>query len=140
MVTDLYQYVSNQNFNNRQEVYGYLASQIDSQTLSQQEIESKFLEREAMGNIEIAQGVVLPHFTNENVQDKIFIVRLSEPILNWSKGIAKVNIVIALVINSQTAFKIRPQIQNLIQHLIDEQFIELLMTGSQLEIRNYLKQ
>ena len=76
MVTDLYQYVSNQNFNNRQEVYGYLASQIDSQTLSQQEIESKFLEREAMGNIEIAQGVVLPHFTNENVQDKIFIVRL----------------------------------------------------------------
>ena len=60
MVTDLYQYVSNQNFNNRQEVYGYLASQIDSQTLSQQEIESKFLEREAMGNIEIAQGVVLP--------------------------------------------------------------------------------
>ena len=61
-------------------------------------------------------------------------------ILNWSKGIAKVNIVIALVINSQTAFKIRPQIQNLIQHLIDEQFIELLMTGSQLEIKNYLKQ
>ena len=44
------------------------------------------------------------------------------------------------MINSQTAFKIRPQIQNLIQHLIDEQFIELLMTGSQLEIKNYLKQ
>ena len=75
MVTDLYQYVSNQNFNNRQEVYGYLASQIDSQTLSQQEIESKFLEREAMGNIEIAQGVVLPHFEGAINRNKIIIIK-----------------------------------------------------------------
>ena len=49
MVTDLYQYVSNQNFNNRQEVYGYLASQIDSQTLNQQEIESKFPSLHVLG-------------------------------------------------------------------------------------------
>ena len=123
MVTDLYQYVSNQNFNNRQEVYGYLASQVDSQTLSQQEIESKFLEREAMGNIEIAQGVVLPHFEGAINRNKIIIIKPKHTIVDWSDTIVQVDLVIALMLTNGSD---KSEVIDFVKNLASDDFIEKL--------------
>ena len=87
---DLYQYVFNQNLTSREEVYDFLASQIESKTLTQEEIKGKFLEREALGSIEIAKEVVLPHFEGAISKNKIIILRLKIPLPSgqrmWGKS------------------------------------------------------
>lgn len=139
MANDLYQYVFNQNLTSREEVYDFLASQIESKTLTQEEIKGKFLEREALGSIEIAKEVVLPHFEGAISKNKIIILRPKDTIANWSENVGKVKIIVAIVVNSRVNVEVKQKIQHLIKNLTDERFIKLLIIGSQTEIRNYLK-
>jgi mannitol/fructose-specific phosphotransferase system IIA component (Ntr-type) len=123
MANNLYQYVFHQNLTSREEVYDFLASQIESETLTQEEIKGKFLEREALGSIEIAKGVVLPHFEGAISKNKIIILRPKDTIANWSENVGKVDLVIALALANESD---KTEVLDFVKKLASNDFIEKL--------------
>lgn len=80
--------------------------------------------REKQGSIEIANGVVLPHFESENLKGtQIIIIRPLNTIKNWSPKISKVDLLIALIYKTGDGFK---EIRRLMKMLANDSFIEFL--------------
>lgn len=78
--------------------------------------------RESQGSIEIAEGVILPHFELEEIsQTKIIIVRPMEGIINWSLKVKKVDVIVALFYKTGQNMN---EIKRLMRMLADDSFVE----------------
>lgn len=81
--------------------------------------------RDLNGNIQIEEGVVLPHIKDTSVQEsKIIIVNLEQPIKKWSSKIARVDLIIVLLIKEVEEKDKLEEIVTFMRQLADEEFIE----------------
>ncbi|MGT2832683.1 PTS sugar transporter subunit IIA [Streptococcus halotolerans] len=92
--------------------------------VSQQIFLENLEEREKQGSIEIAEGVILPHFEYKALtRTKIIIIRPLQSIKSWSSNISKVDLVIALLYKTGDSLN---EIKLLMQMLANDSFIENL--------------
>ena len=139
METDLFNVQLDQKLASQQEVYHYLAREIAEQSkLSPTEIVHKFLSRERVGNIQVAEKIIMPHFVAANVQNKIIVIRTQEMIPKWSDKIEEVRVILAIIMDSEAGKEEKLKLDHFLQNLMDPDFIRVLLNGELQEICQYL--
>lgn len=139
METDLFNVQLDQKLASQQEVYHYLAREIAEQSkLSPTEIVHKFLIRERVGNIQVAEKIIMPHFVAANVQNKIIVIRTQEMIPKWSDKIEEVRVILAIIMDSEAGKEEKLKLNHFLQNLMDPDFIRVLLNGELQEICQYL--
>lgn len=135
MKDDWLEYVPPTVFHSRNEVYEWLAQQVDSETgIKKEQIVQALLEREETGDIQIDEGVLLPHIENQLVKaTKVIILPLEQRMANWNPAIQQVELILAVFLAPQEKIEIKRQIANFMHLLADEQVIETLKEGKRLE-------
>ncbi|EMF0160561.1 PTS sugar transporter subunit IIA [Enterococcus hirae] len=135
MKDDWLEYVPPTVFHSRNEVYEWLAQQIDSEMgIKKEQIVQALLEREETGDIQIDEGVLLPHIENQLVKaTKVIILPLEQRIANWNPAIQQVELILAVFLAPQEKIETKRQIANFMRLLADEQVIETLKEGKRLE-------
>lgn len=135
MKDDWLEYVPPTVFHSRNEVYEWLAQQVDSEMgMKKEQIVQALLEREETGDIQIDEGVLLPHIENQLVKaTKVIILPLEQRIANWNPAIQQVELILAVFLAPQEKIETKRQIANFMRLLADEQVIETLKEGKRLE-------
>src|SRR5699024_1322884 len=135
MKDDWLEYVPPTVFHSRNEVYEWLAQQVDSEMgIKKEQIVQALLEREETGDIQIDEGVLLPHIENQLVKaTKVIILPLEQRIANWNPAIQQVELILAVFLAPQEKIETKRQIANFMRLLADEQVIETLKEGKRLE-------
>lgn len=135
MKDDWLEYVPPTVFHSRNEVYEWLAQQVDSEMgIKKEQIVQALLEREETGDIQIDEGVLLPHIENQLVKaTKVIILPLEQRIANWNPVIQQVELILAVFLAPQEKIETKRQIANFMRLLADEQVIETLKEGKRLE-------
>lgn len=135
MKDDWLEYVPPAVFHSRNEVYEWLAQQVDSEMgIKKEQIVQALLEREETGDIQIDEGVLLPHIENQLVKaTKVIILPLEQRIANWNPAIQQVELILAVFLAPQEKIETKRQIANFMRLLADEQVIETLKEGKRLE-------
>ncbi|EOS7925569.1 PTS sugar transporter subunit IIA [Enterococcus hirae] len=135
MKDDWLEYVPPTVFHSRNEVYEWLAQQVDSEMgIKKEQILQALLEREETGDIQIDEGVLLPHIENQLVKaTKVIILPLEQRIANWNPAIQQVELILAVFLAPQEKIETKRQIANFMRLLADEQVIETLKEGKRLE-------
>ncbi|EOA3413074.1 PTS sugar transporter subunit IIA [Enterococcus hirae] len=136
MKDDWLEYVPPTVFHSRNEVYEWLAQQVDSEMgIKKEQIVQALLEREETGDIQIDEGVLLPHIENQLVKaTKVIILPLEQRIANWNPAIQQVELILAVFLAPQEKIETKRQIANFMRLLADEQVIKTLKEGKRLEI------
>ena len=135
MKDDWLEYVPPTVFHSRNEVYEWLAQQVDSEMgMKKEQIVQALLEREETGDIQIDEGVLLPHIENQLVKaTKVIILPLEQRIANWNPAIQQVELILAVFLAPQEKIETKRQIANFMRLLADEQVIKTLKEGKRLE-------
>lgn len=135
MKDDWLEYVPPTVFHSRNEVYEWLAQQVDSEMgIKKEQIVQALLEREETGDIQIGEGVLLPHIENQLVKaTKVIILPLEQRIANWNPAIQQVELILAVFLAPQEKIETKRQIANFMRLLADEQVIKTLKEGKRLE-------
>lgn len=135
MKDDWLEYVPPTVFHSRNEVYEWLAQQVDSEIgIKKEQIVQALLEREETGDIQIDEGVLLPHIENQLVKaTKVIILPLEQRMANWNPAIQQVELILAVFLAPQEKIETKRQIANFMRLLADEQVIETLKEGKRLE-------
>lgn len=135
MKDDWIEYVPPTVFHSRNEVYEWLAQQVDSEMgIKKEQIVQALLEREETGDIQIDEGVLLPHIENQLVKaTKVIILPLEQRIANWNPAIQQVELILAVFLAPQEKIETKRQIANFMRLLADEQVIKTLKEGKRLE-------
>ncbi|QKX65446.1 PTS sugar transporter subunit IIA [Enterococcus hirae] len=135
MKDDWLEYVPPTVFHSRNEVYEWLAQQVDSEMgIKKEQIVQALLEREETGDIQIDEGVLLPHIENQLVKaTKVIILPLEQRIANWNPVIQQVELILAVFLEPQEKIETKRQIANFMRLLADEQVIKTLKEGKRLE-------
>ncbi|VTX88510.1 Phosphoenolpyruvate-dependent sugar phosphotransferase system, EIIA 2 [Enterococcus hirae] len=135
MKDDWLEYVPSTVFHSRNEVYEWLAQQVDSEMgIKKEQIVQALLEREETGDIQIDEGVLLPHIENQLVKaTKVIILPLEQRIANWNPAIQQVELILAVFLAPQEKIETKRQIANFMRLLADEQVIKTLKEGKRLE-------
>ncbi|ENZ5577901.1 PTS sugar transporter subunit IIA [Enterococcus hirae] len=135
MKDDWLEYVPPTVFHLRNEVYEWLAQQVDSEMgIKKEQIVQALLEREETGDIQIDEGVLLPHIENQLVKaTKVIILPLKQRIANWNPAIQQVELILAVFLAPQEKIETKRQIANFMRLLADEQVIKTLKEGKRLE-------
>lgn len=135
MKDDWLEYVPPTVFHSRNEVYEWLAQQVDSEMgIKKEQIVQALLEREETGDIQIDEGVLLPHIENQLVKaTKVIILPLEQRIANWNPAIQQVELILAVFLAPQEKIETKRQIANFMRLLADEQVIKILKEGKRLE-------
>lgn len=135
MKDDWLEYVPPTVFHSRNEVYEWLVQQVDSEMgMKKEQIVQALLEREETGDIQIDEGVLLPHIENQLVKaTKVIILPLEQRIANWNPAIQQVELILAVFLAPQEKIETKRQIANFMRLLADEQVIKTLKEGKRLE-------
>ncbi|ENZ5661745.1 PTS sugar transporter subunit IIA [Enterococcus hirae] len=135
MKDDWLEYVPPTVFHSRNEVYEWLAQQVDSEMgIKKEQIVQALLEREETGDIQIDEGALLPHIENQLVKaTKVIILPLEQRIANWNPAIQQVELILAVFLAPQEKIETKRQIANFMRLLADEQVIKTLKEGKRLE-------
>ena len=135
MKDDWLEYVPPTVFHSRNEVYEWLAQQVDSEMgIKKEQIVQALLEREETGDIQIDEGVLLPHIENQLVKaTKVIILPLEQRIANWNPAIQQVELILAVFLAPQEKIETKRQIANFMRLLADEQVIKTLKKRKRLE-------
>lgn len=128
------QYVAPMSLVSKKEVYEWLAHQLYPQTIKKKnQICQSLVTRETTGNIQIDDGVILPHIENELVTDtRVIILPLKQRIMKWSNEINQVELIIAVFLTPNESIEVKRQLAAFMRSLADEQVIQMLKEGKKL--------
>lgn len=141
MKDNLLQIVVGQEFEARENVYQFISERIfpkDNSKLSS--LKQALYEREEHGNIQVDEGVVLPHIEDELItQTGLLIIKPKFPIKQWNSQIENIELVICLLLSPQETDKIRREIAAFMRKIADEDFLRELRASSDIkQINNIL--
>lgn len=126
-----------ESFQEVQDVYRFLAEEIDASI--SQDLAKKLLVREQLANIQIDKQTVLPHLESSQLrQSQLLILRLAEPIKDWSETIKDIRLVICLALKTNENRAVKEQIRSFMTKLAADAYVEKLLTDSQANIEKML--
>lgn len=84
-------------------------------------------QRERTGNLQIDEGVVLPHIESDLIKKTtIMILQPVTPIETWNDTIAKIDLVIVVLLSSQESKEGKQRVAAFMRKLADEDFLNEL--------------
>lgn len=118
-----------QSFSSKEEVLSFLGRKSQQLVgISVTEFKNQLLKREEQGSIEIAPGVLLPHFESPSfTQSKVLILSLKPEVKDWSQKIHKVKLVIAILLKAEEVKNVKQEIAAFTRKLADEKYLNELM-------------
>ncbi|MFS0927395.1 PTS sugar transporter subunit IIA [Enterococcus durans] len=130
MDDNLIQLFSEVEVTNRSEAYEFISNKFypngNEKALL---IRQALYKREDTGNIQIDEGVVLPHIEDEIVdQTFVAIIQPKKVIQRWSSEIANIDLIIAVLLSPNESNEEKKQIARFMRQLADEDFIKRLKT------------
>ncbi|MGT2906602.1 PTS sugar transporter subunit IIA [Streptococcus dentiloxodontae] len=135
MADDFYKVYLDEPLMSRQDVYHFLSRIIGRKNhLSKDLVLESFLIRESLGNIQIADKTVLPHFEMENIQNQVILLRLKDEIDCWLPNIKRIKLVIAIILAKQASLKEKKRITNFVTKLSSDDYIAELLEQSEEKI------
>ncbi|MGT2948621.1 PTS sugar transporter subunit IIA [Streptococcus devriesei] len=124
-------------FQKAEEVYHFLAEQIDASI--SQHLKQKLFLREKLANIQIDKQTVLPHLESSELrQSQLLILRLAEPIEDWSETIKNIRLVICLALKTNDERAVKDEIRHFMTNLADDAYVDKLLTDSKTTIEKNL--
>lgn len=86
-----------------------------------------FLMREQNGNIQIEEGIILPHIEHELItESKIIILYPQKTIIQWNETIEQVDLILFVLLSPNETTEKKKKIANFMRCLADERFIQTL--------------
>ncbi|MGT2923706.1 PTS sugar transporter subunit IIA [Streptococcus caviae] len=126
-----------ESFQEVKDVYRFLAEEIDASI--SQDLAKKLLVREQLANIQIDKQTVLPHLESSQLrQSQLLILRLAEPIKDWSETIKDIRLVICLALKTNEDRAVKEQIRGFMTKLAAAAYVEKLLTDSKANIEKML--
>ncbi|BAQ25080.1 putative PTS system, EIIA component [Streptococcus troglodytae] len=117
METNFLELYLNQDFSSQDDVYHFLAEKLAKENhLTVSEIVTKFIKREKLGNIQIYDRIIMPHFNEQGISNKIIILRTNRVISKWSEQLKNVQLIIALIIDSDVSPQEKEYFQKFIKN------------------------
>lgn len=81
----------------------------------------------------------MPHFNEQGVPNKIIILRTNRVISKWSEQLKNVQLIIALIIDSDASPQEKEYFQAFIKKLMSSDFMETLLKGTKSQIEGLIK-
>ena len=81
----------------------------------------------------------MPHFNEQGVPNKIIILRTNRVISKWSEQLKNVQLIIALIIDSDASPQEKEYFQAFIKKLMSSDFMETLLKGTTSQIEGLIK-
>ncbi|HIB1874741.1 TPA: PTS sugar transporter subunit IIA [Enterococcus faecium] len=86
-----------------------------------------FLMREQNGNIQIEEGIILPHIEHELItESKIIILYPKKNIIQWNEAIEQVDLILFVLLSPNETTEKKKKIANFMRCLADETFMQTL--------------
>ncbi|MDN6640023.1 MAG: PTS sugar transporter subunit IIA [Tetragenococcus sp.] len=129
MKNELFSVYSKQSFSSKEEFLTFLQKESSElMETSSVDIKAALLKRENQGNIEIAPGVLLPHFESSSfIESKVLVFPLKSKIKGWSKDIQKVKLVIVILLKTDEKKSIKQEITKFTRKLADDKYLDKLI-------------
>lgn len=127
-------------YQSREEVLEHIGEFVYQHQISVSSINvvDEIISREKLGNIMIAEKVLLPHIQSKEVQKShIYVMRLDSPISYWNEEIRDIQLIIVILLKEYEEVDIMKKIQLFVRSLADEDFIQdLLLKDKEYLINN----
>ena len=127
----LFNIYKKQNFSSKEEILSFLSQEGGKYTgTSHIDFKDEILKREKQGSIEIAPGVLLPHFESSSfIKSKIFILPIKPEIKEWSEEIQNINLIIMILLKEDEDSSIKQKITQFTRKLADDDYLDRLMNA-----------
>ncbi|GMA47752.1 MULTISPECIES: PTS sugar transporter subunit IIA [Tetragenococcus] len=92
------------------------------------EFKEQLLKREEQGSIEIAPGILLPHFESPSfTQSKVLLLSLNPEVKGWNSEINNVKLVIVILLKAEEERPVKQEIAAFTRKLADDKYLDELM-------------
>lgn len=113
-------------FSTKDEVLSFIGQESNKLTgVWPTDIKNNLLKRENQGSIEIAPGVLLPHFESPSFsKSKVLILPLKPAIRVWNDEIYDVKLVIVILLKTDEKKSIKQEITKFTRKLADDKYLD----------------
>lgn len=134
MNDNLFQAIDGLTLTSNEAAYQVIADKLaPTDEMQHKQIIQALLAREKTGNIQIDEGVVLPHIEDLSVtQSQILILRPQAVIQDWNEEVQRIDLIIAVMLRPEEELTVKKTITTFMRQLADEDFIERLRTEKKL--------
>ena len=96
-----------------------------------QAIQQALFQREAVGDIQIEEGVILPHLEHPALaKTQVWVIRPQQPITEWSERISKVELLIVVLLAENETLAVKRQLADFMRQLADPDYLDELKAGN----------
>jgi len=96
-----------------------------------QAIQQALFEREEAGDIQIEEGVILPHLEHPALgKTQVWVIRPQQPITEWSERMAKVELLIVVLLAENEILAVKRQLADFMRQLADPDYLDELKAGN----------
>lgn len=96
-----------------------------------QAIQQVLFEREEAGDIQIEEGVILPHLEHPILaKTQVWVIRPQQPITEWSERISKVELLIVVLLAENETLAVKRQLADFMRQLADPAYLDELKAGN----------
>ncbi|BAO08376.1 MULTISPECIES: PTS sugar transporter subunit IIA [Enterococcus] len=96
-----------------------------------QAIQQALFEREEAGDIQIEEGVILPHLEHPALaKTQVWVIRPQQPITEWSERISKVELLIVVLLAENETLAVKRQLADFMRQLADPDYLDELKAGN----------
>lgn len=136
MKTDRILVFTNANLKTREEVYQFVVKQeFPSDIENAKKLSRELVDREAQGNIQIAESIVLPHAECNYIQrSKLLLIKTQRSIDTWSSDIHDIKVVIVMLLKSDESRNVKMQFVDIMRQLGKDELIEQLLSEDDPEL------
>ena len=114
------------------ETYEWISQQVFPTSKEQaQAIQQALFEREEAGDIQIEEGVILPHLEHPALgKTQVWVIRPQQPITEWSERMAKVELLIVVLLAENEILAVKRQLADFMRQLADPDYLDELKAGN----------
>ena len=128
---ELFDFFINSDLQSKSEIYRFIENYVIENNIRYKNIKNKILEllekREKIGDLLIAENVILPHAESELIEkSKILIIKPKKIIKSWNNTIKNVKLIIVVILKENENPEIKEKISKFSRKLANDEFLEKL--------------
>lgn len=114
------------------ETYEWISQQVFPASKEKaQAIQQALFEREEAGDIQIEEGVILPHLEHPALaKTQVWVIRPQQPITEWSERISQVELIIVVLLAENETLAVKRQLADFMRKLADPDYLDELKAGN----------
>ncbi|PTO40120.1 hypothetical protein C6P52_02500 [Enterococcus mundtii] len=114
------------------ETYEWISQQVFPASKEEaQAIQQALFQREAAGDIQIEEGVILPHLEHPALaKTQVWVIRPQQPITEWSERILQVELIIVVLLAENETVAVKRPLADFMRKLADPDYLDDLKAGN----------